>query len=166
MARAGRVDIMLAMNNQTYKKDLADLAPGGYLIYDSTWPRHKLLARDDVTIIGIPLAKLCNEQFSSARARVLMKNIAYVGAVAALLDIDLDVIKTSLNKMFAKKASLLEGNHTAFRLGYEYVKHHFDCPHPRSHYDRWQYHGGTRCGLCRGNGWCVVSNHAVHVSHG
>jgi 2-oxoglutarate/2-oxoacid ferredoxin oxidoreductase subunit alpha len=130
MARAGRVDIMLAMNNQTYKKDLADLAPGGYLIYDSTWPRHKLLAREDVTIIGIPLAKLCNEQFSSARARVLMKNIAYVGAVAALLDIDLDVVKASLDKMFAKKASLLEGNHIAFRLGYEYVKQHFDCPLP------------------------------------
>jgi len=130
MARAGRVDIMLAMNAETYRKDLADIAPGGYLIYDSTWPRHKLLNRDDVTIIGIPLAKMCNEQFSTARSRVLMKNVAYVGAVAALLDIDLDVIKASLDKMFAKKANLLDANHIAFRLGYEYTKQHFDCPLP------------------------------------
>jgi len=130
MARSGRVDIMLAMNAETYRKDLADIAPGGYLIYDSTWPRHKLLTRDDVTIIGIPLAKMCNEQFTTARSRVLMKNVAYVGAAAALLDIDLDVIKASLDKTFAKKANLLEANHIAFRLGYEYTKKHFDCPLP------------------------------------
>jgi 2-oxoglutarate ferredoxin oxidoreductase subunit alpha len=130
MARAGRVDILLAMNAETYRKDLADIAPGGYLIYDSTWPRHKLLTRDDVTIIGIPLAKMCNEQFSTARSRVLMKNVAYVGAAAALLDIDLDIIKESLDKTFSKKANLLEANHIAFRLGYEYTKKHFDCPLP------------------------------------
>ncbi len=130
MARSGRVDILLAMNAQTYRKDLADVAPGGYLIYDSTWPRHKLLARDDVTIIGIPLAKMCNENFSTARSRVLMKNIAYVGAVAALLEIELDVINASLDKMFAKKASLLEANHIAFKLGYEYAQKNFDCPLP------------------------------------
>jgi len=128
MARAGRVDIMLAMNNETYRKDLADVASGGYLIYDSTWPRHKLLSRDDVTIIGIPLAKMCNEKFSTARSRVLMKNVAYVGAVAALLDIDLDIVKSSLDRTFAKKADLLEANHTAFRLGYEYARQHVKCP--------------------------------------
>lgn len=130
MARSGRVDIMLAMNAETYPKDLADVASGGYLIYDSTWPRHKQLTRDDVTIIGIPLAKMSNEQFSTARARVLMKNVAYVGAIAALLDIDVAVVKASLDKTFAKKANLLEDNHIAFRLGYEYTKKHFDCPLP------------------------------------
>jgi len=130
MARSGRIDIMLAMNNETYRKDLADVSSGGYLIYDSTWPRHKLLSRDDVNIIGIPLAKMCNEQFSTARSRVLMKNVAYVGAVAALLEIDLEVVRSSLDKTFAKKASLLEANHTAFNLGYEYTKKHFDCPLP------------------------------------
>jgi len=79
LSRSGRVDIMVAMNAETYKTDLADVGPGGWLIYDSTWPRHKMLQRDDVTIIGIPLAKMCNEQFTTARARVLMKNVAYVG---------------------------------------------------------------------------------------
>lgn len=130
MARAGRVDIMVAMNAETYQKDLADVAPGGYLIYDSTWPRRSLLNRDDVTIIGIPFARMCNEQFSTARARVLMKNVAYVGTVAALLDIDLDIIAASLDKTFAKKASLLEDNHVAIRLGYDYAKEHSACPLP------------------------------------
>ena len=132
MARSGRVDIMLAMNAETYQKDLADVTPGGYLIYDSTWPRHKTLQRDDITIIGIPLARMCNEEFSTARARVLMKNVAYVGAIAALLDIDMEVIEESLDKAFAKKASLLEANHIAIRLGNDYAKQHFDCPLPFS----------------------------------
>jgi len=128
LARSGRIDIMIAMNAETYHKDLLDVAPGGYLIYDSTWPRTKLLDRDDINIIGIPLARMCNEQFDKARARVLMKNVAYVGAVAALLNIDLDVIRESLNLMFAKKANLLEANQVAIDLGYNYVRDHYACP--------------------------------------
>jgi len=128
LARSGRIDIMIAMNAQTYHKDLADVAPGGYLIYDSTWPRARQLNRDDINIVGIPLAKMCNEHFDTARSRVLMKNVAYVGAVAALLDIDLEVILDSLNQTFAKKAHLLEANRVAIDLGYNYVRDNFDCP--------------------------------------
>jgi len=91
-SRADHVDLMVAMNAQTYQRDLAEVAPGGWLLYDSTWPRSALLDRDDITVIGIPLSRLCNEHFDGVRARILMKNIAYVGAIAALLDIDLDVI--------------------------------------------------------------------------
>ena len=102
LARSGRVDILVAMNAETYKKDLEDVASGGYLIYDSTWPRHSLLQRDDITIIGVPLSKMCNENFPSARARILMKNVVYVGVVAALLDLDLEVISQLLNDTFVK----------------------------------------------------------------
>ena len=128
LTRSGRVDIMRALNAETYKKDLADVAPGGYLIYDSTWPRHKTLNRDDITIIGIPLAKMCNENFDTARSRVLMKNVAYVGAVAALLDIDMQVIRDSLNQTFAKKAHLLDANQVAIDLGFNYVTENFQAP--------------------------------------
>jgi len=86
MSRSGRVDVMVAMNAQTYAKDMAEVSPGGFLIYDSTWPRKRQLNRDDITVLGVPLAKLCNEHFKSARVRILMKNIAYVGVLAALLD--------------------------------------------------------------------------------
>ena len=130
LARSGRVDMMIAMNAETYKKDLAEVAPGGYLIYDSTWPRNSLLNREDITIFGVPLSKLCNENFPNARARILMKNVVYVGVVAALLDLDLEVISQLLNETFAKKANLLEANQLAIRMGYEYAKSHLEAPLP------------------------------------
>ena len=128
--RSDRVDIMVAMNAQTYARDLAEVEPGGCLIYDSTWPRSNLLNRDDIAIIGIPLSKMCNENFEGARARILMKNIAYVGAIAALLALDLDVIKTLLEETFADKAHLIESNMQAIHLGYDYVMEKFPCPLP------------------------------------
>lgn len=130
VARSGRVDIMVAMNAQTYARDLADVSAGGYLIYDSTWPRDKQLARDDVTLIGIPLAQLVNAQFENVRARILMKNVCYVGALAALLDIDMNVIKQLLKETFADKEKLIAGNFKAIEFGHNYAKEHFGCPLP------------------------------------
>jgi 2-oxoglutarate ferredoxin oxidoreductase subunit alpha len=121
---------MVAMNAETYQKDLTDTASGGYLIYDSTWPRNTLLSRDDVTILGVPLSKMCNENFPTARARILMKNVAYVGVIAALLDIELDVIKLLLNETFQAKANLLDANQLAIDLGYNYAQENFSCPLP------------------------------------
>jgi 2-oxoglutarate ferredoxin oxidoreductase subunit alpha len=130
VGRTRRVDIMVAMNAETYQKDLTDTASGGYLIYDSTWPRNTLLSRDDVTILGVPLSKMCNENFPTARARILMKNVAYVGVIAALLDIELDVIKLLLNETFQAKANLLDANQLAIDLGYNYAQENFSCPLP------------------------------------
>ncbi len=130
LARSGRVDLMVAMNAETYKHDLEEVASGGYLIYDSTWPRHKLLQRDDITIIGVPLSKMCNENFPNARARILMKNVVYAGVLAALLDFDLDVISTLLDETFAKKAHLLEANQLAIRMGYEWAQANLEAPLP------------------------------------
>lgn len=129
-ARSGRVDVMVAMNAQTYAQDRNEVSPGGYLLYDSTWPRDQVLERDDITLLGIPLSTMCNEAFPSARVRVLMKNVAYVGALAALLDIDQEVIHNQLQKSFADKEHLLESNLQAIKLGYDYAKTHFDCPLP------------------------------------
>ncbi len=129
-SRSNRVDIMVAMNAQTYAQDMAEVEPGGWLIYDSTWPRNQMLNRDDITIVGIPFSRLCNEQFDGARARILMKNIAYVGAVAALLDIDLKIITTLLEETFAAKTHLIDSNMQAIRLGYDFAQEHFSCPLP------------------------------------
>jgi 2-oxoglutarate ferredoxin oxidoreductase subunit alpha len=130
LARAGRLDIMVAMNAETYRKDHADIAPGGYLIYDSTWPRSQLFNRSDIHILGVPLSRICNENFDKARARILMKNIMYVGVLAALLDLDMDVIKQLLNEQFAAKAALLDANQKAFDLGFAYARENFSCPLP------------------------------------
>lgn len=130
-SRSDRVDIMVAMNAQTYARDLAEVSSGGWLLYDSTWPRHKQLDRDDVTVFGVPLSRMCNESFDGARARILMKNIAYVGVVAALLDIDLTIITALLEETFADKSHLVDSNMKAIRLGYDYATEHFTCPLPK-----------------------------------
>jgi len=129
-ARTERVDLMVAMNAQTYEEDLAAVQPGGWLIYDSTWPRSRLLDREDINVVGVPLSRMCNEKFDTVRGRILMKNIAYVGVVAALLDIDLEVIRTLLGETFASKAHLIESNLDAIRLGYDYATENFKCPLP------------------------------------
>jgi 2-oxoglutarate ferredoxin oxidoreductase subunit alpha len=129
-SRSNRVDVMVAMNAQTYTRDMADVSPGGWLIYDSTWPRSQTLNREDISVIGIPFSRLCNESFEGARARILMKNVAYVGAVAALLDIDLKVVTALLEETFAAKAHLVESNVQAIRLGYDFTRENFTCPLP------------------------------------
>src|SRR5690606_22627480 len=89
-------DLMVAMNPATYARDVAELRPGGWLLHDSTWPLPRELVRDDVHHLGVPLAALCNAAFSGPRERILMKNIACAGALAALLNLDLGIIETLL----------------------------------------------------------------------
>lgn len=130
VARSGKVDIMVCMNAETYARDVREVAAGGYLIYDATWPRPALLKRDDVTVIGVPFARLCNENFKGVRTRILMKNICYAGALAALLDLDLEHIRTLLAETYAKKPQLVDSNMRAIQLGYDYAREHFECPLP------------------------------------
>ncbi|MCP5473092.1 MAG: 2-oxoacid:acceptor oxidoreductase subunit alpha [Steroidobacteraceae bacterium] len=130
VARSGQIDIMVAMNAETYGRDVREVTPGGYLIYDSTWPRPTLLRRDDITVLGVPLARLCNENFKGVRTRILMKNICYAGALAALLDLDLEKIRELLAETYAKKPALVESNMQAIQLGYDYAKQNFPCPLP------------------------------------
>jgi 2-oxoglutarate ferredoxin oxidoreductase subunit alpha len=152
-ARAGRVDIMVAMNAETYPKDVREVASGGYLIYDATWPRSALLQRGDITVIGVPLAKLVNENFEGVRNRILLKNIAYAGVLAALLNVDIEVINGLMNESYGKKPKLLDSNTRALRLGYDYAKEHLACPLPLrvEHLDKTRGHimidGNTAAGL-------------------
>ena len=127
-ARTPRFDIAVAMNAQTYAQDIAGVVSGGWVIYDSSWPLAESLRRDDVHLLGIPLAEMCNARFEGARTRILMKNIAYVGALVALLDLDMDVVTTMLAEKFSKKAHLEEANELAIRLGYDYVCANYEHP--------------------------------------
>src|SRR5687768_4901816 len=128
VARSGKIDIMIAMNAETYARDVREVASGGYLIYDSTWPRPTLLARDDITVLGVPLARLCNENFNGVRTRILMKNICYAGVLAALLDLDIASIRELLAETYAKKPQLVDSNMKAIQLGYDHAKQHLSCP--------------------------------------
>ena len=128
LCRSGKVDLMVAMNAETYNADLAEVSSGGFLLYDSTWPRSDLNKRDDITVLGVPFSGMCNDAFDSARAKVLMKNVAYVGALVALLDIDMSVVKAMLDETFSSKPQLAEANLQAIQMGYDYATEHFDCP--------------------------------------
>ena len=129
-ARTARYDLMVAMNAETYARDVAEVRSGGWVLHDSTWPLPKSMMRPDVTFIEVPLARMCTEAFAEARERTLMKNIVYVGTLAALLDIDMEIVSVMLKEKFAKKPSLMESNAKAIKLGYDYAKEHFPCPLP------------------------------------
>ena len=129
-ARSPIFDLMVAMNPKTYEQDFAEVRSGGAVLYDSSWPLDGELLREDVTVLGVPLSHMCVEKFKGDRERILMKNIAYVGAVAALLSIDLDVIQGMLEEKFGTKQHLMDSNNVAIRLGYDYAMENFDCPLP------------------------------------
>jgi 2-oxoglutarate ferredoxin oxidoreductase subunit alpha len=129
-ARTPHFDLMVALNAATYQKDVAEVRSGGYLLYDSTWPLDDTLHRPDVTYLGVPLAEMCNASFNGVRERILMKNIAYVGALAALLQLDTGIIRALLKETFGRKPALMDSNQKAVDLGYEYAAAHLPCPLP------------------------------------
>jgi len=129
-ARTPTFDLMVALNPATYSKDISEVRTGGWLMYDSTWPLDERLRRHDVTCLGIPLAEMCNERFTGVRERILLKNVAYAGALAALLDMDTDVIRTLLKEKYSRKPALMDSNQKAMDLGYEFAKANFECPLP------------------------------------
>lgn len=129
-SRASRFEVMAAMNPATYARDIAEVRSGGWVVHDSSWPLRADLTRQDVTFLGVPLSRMCVERFEGNRERILMKNVAYVGVLVALLDVELEVVEGLLAETFARKKALLDSNFLAVRLGYEYAKEHFDCPLP------------------------------------
>jgi 2-oxoglutarate ferredoxin oxidoreductase subunit alpha len=122
----GGTDLMVAMNPQTWDQDLAGIAPGGYLFYDSTRPARKL--RDDVTVLGMPLTALCNAEYEDPRQRQIFKNIMYVGALSALLGIEAEVVEQLLAEQFRAKEKLIAPNVHAMRLGRAHALENFTCP--------------------------------------
>jgi 2-oxoglutarate ferredoxin oxidoreductase subunit alpha len=126
--RRGGVDLMVAMNPQTWDQDVKEIEPGGYLLYDSTKPLPPSKFRDDVNTIGVPLTEICNASFSDPRQRQLFKNIIYVGVLSALLDIDPNEIERLFSEQYRGKEALLQSNVKAFRLGRDYARERLSCP--------------------------------------
>ena len=126
--RRGGVDLMVAMNPQTWDADVKEIEAGGYIFYDNTKPLPKSKFRDDINVIGMPLTGICNATYSDPRQRQLFKNIVYVGALSALLDIDPIEIERLFSEQYKGKEALLQSNVKALRLGRDYAKEHLDCP--------------------------------------
>jgi len=130
IGRRGGVDLMVAMNPQTWDEDLKEIESGGYLFYDSTKPLPPSKFRDDITVIGVPLTEICNREYTDARQRQLFKNIIYVGALSALLDLDVSAIEGLISQQFKGKDKLIEPNRHALHLGRDYALKNLKCPLP------------------------------------
>lgn len=128
LGRRGGVDIILSVNPQSMPQDIQGVLPGGYFIYDDTKPLDLRLIRNDVNIIGLPLTRICNEQYKDPRQRQLFKNVIYVGALAALLDMDFKVLTALVGDQFKGKEKLILPNIHALELGHQYAKDNFECP--------------------------------------
>lgn len=128
LGRRGGVDLMVAMNPQTWDDDIKEIEPGGYLVYDSSKPMSKSKFRDDIQILGVPLTEICNATYSDPRQRQLFKNIMYVGALSALLDIDVPAIETLIAEQYKGKEKLLKPNIEALHLGRDWALKHLPCP--------------------------------------
>ncbi len=128
LGRRGGVDLMVAMNPQTWDQDSAEIEPGGYLFYDSTKPLPRSKFRDDVTALGMPLTAICNDTYTDARQRQLFKNIIYIGALSALLYIDPGAIAELIGEQFKGKETLLKPNVHALQMGRDYAAANLKCP--------------------------------------
>lgn len=128
LGRRGGVDIALSVNPQSMAQDIQEVEPGGYFIYDNTKPLDLRLLRDDVEIIGIPLTRICNEEYKDPRQRQLFKNVIYVGALAALLDMDFKVLTSLVEDQFKGKEKLVLPNIHALELGHQWARAKLDCP--------------------------------------
>jgi 2-oxoglutarate/2-oxoacid ferredoxin oxidoreductase subunit alpha len=121
LGRRGGVDLMVAMNPQTWDRDLKEIEPGGYLFYDSS----KFVApdrlREDVTVLGMPLTEICSATYADSRERQLMKNILYLGALSMLLGIDPAEIEKLFGEQYKGKERLLDSNVKALHLGRDYA---------------------------------------------
>ncbi len=128
LGRREGVDLMVAVNPQSMKRDYADVIAGGYFVYDSSKPLPPAYGRTDITHLGIPMTEICNANYTDARQRQLFKNIVYIGALAALFDIEFPVLEGLIGDQFKGKEKLIEPNIKALNLGVDFVRANFECP--------------------------------------
>lgn len=128
LGRRGGIDMMVAMNPQTWDQDVREVEPGGYLFYDSTRPLPPSAFRDDLNVIGMPVTAICNATYEDPRQRTLFKNIMVLGALSVLMDVDPAVIEQLFSEQYRGKERLLESNVRALHAGRSFAKDHLKPP--------------------------------------
>ena len=128
LGRREGVDLMVSVNPQSMLRDIKVVKPGGYFVYDSTKELYKEYIREDIHYIGVPMMGLCMEHFADPRQRQLLKNMVYVGALSALLDIELEVLQQIVREQFKGKEKLVTANFEAMQMGIDYIHQHYEYP--------------------------------------
>ena len=153
LGRREGIDILVCVNPQSMPKDIASVRPKGYFVYDSTKELHKEFIRDDIHYIGVPMMQMCMDKFADPRQRQLLKNMVYVGAMAALIDIEVPVLQEIITEQFKGKEKLITANFEALDMGIQYVREHYKCPlglrlERRDNVGDWiLLDGNTACGI-------------------
>jgi len=153
LGRRAGIDIMVAINAQSFMNDLNSVSAGGYFVYDNSGYINTDDFRQDINYVGIPMINLSVASFNNPRIHLLMKNVIYIGAIAAMLNIDLSVFEELVKEQFKKKEKLIPGNIQALSLGYDYAKANYNCPidftieHRDLIGDRILAEGNDACGL-------------------
>lgn len=153
LGRREGIDIMVCVNAQTMKNDIAALPSGSYFMYDSTKALHQEHIREDLYYLGIPLTAITQREYSDPRQRLLFKNIIYIGALSALIQLDMDILKEIIVEQFQGKEKLIAPNHQALELGNQYARENFECPlqfrleHRELLGDKILYEGNAACAL-------------------
>jgi 2-oxoglutarate ferredoxin oxidoreductase subunit alpha len=129
LGRRGGIDMMVAMNPQTWDQDVQEVDAGGYLFYDSTKPLPESAFRDDINVIGMPVTAICNATYEDPRQRTLFKNIMVLGALSVLMDVDAAVIEGLFGEQYKGKERLLESNVRALHAGRSFATDHLRPPH-------------------------------------
>ena len=130
LGRREGVDIMVAMNAETYEEDLASIVPDGFLLHDNSQGGDRRLNRSDINVLGIPISKLVQSEFADPKQRQLFKNIVYLGALSALMNIDFEIIKGMVSAQYKGKDDLIQPNITAMEIGRSYARDYMDSPLP------------------------------------
>ena len=153
LGRREGIDLMVCVNPQSMAQDVKNVKSGGYFMYDSTKKLPAEYLREDIHYLGVPMMQMSNEAFTDPRKRQLLKNIIYVGALAKLLNMEVEAIKVLIGEQFEGKIQLIDANMKALQLGLDYAAKHFDCPLP-FHLekrnligDKILVDGNTACGL-------------------
>lgn len=128
LGRREGIDLLVGVNPQSMLNDVKSVRSGGYFLYDNSKKLHPEFIREDINYIGIPLMKMCNDAYSDARQRQLFKNIIYVGALSALLNIDFKELEGLLADQFKGKEKLIPMNVQALQMGVDYVHQNFSYP--------------------------------------
>ncbi len=128
--RGGPSELVVAMNSQSLRDDIDSVAPGGYLLYDSSKALPEHYKRDDIHFLGMPISAICIKEYKDARQQQLFKNVIYVGALAALLNIEFEILTALVGDQFKGKEKLITPNIYALELGFQFANQHFTCPLP------------------------------------
>ncbi len=128
LGRRDGIDIVVGVNPQTYADDIASIKSGGYFVYDNSKRLHDSFFREDIHFVGVPMMKLAMDNYTDSRKQQLFKNIIYLGAISALIDLDIEIVKETIAKTFARKPKLIVPNYEALEIGYNYTKENCNCP--------------------------------------